>query len=51
MVDAAEGFLDVEETALVLSKIDVVAALEIDLDQNQAFVVFAKNGLEESAAS
>lgn len=50
MVDAAEGFLDVREAALVVSKIDVVAALEIDLDEDQTFVVFAENGFEESAA-
>ena len=48
---AAKYLLDVKETALVLPEIDIVAALEIDLDEDQTLVVLAENRLEEAASA
>lgn len=49
VVEGAEDLFDLEETALVLPEIDGVAALEIDLDEDQALVVLAQNRLQEPA--
>ncbi|KAF2286932.1 hypothetical protein GH714_035765 [Hevea brasiliensis] len=51
VVKGKEGFLDVFEAALVLSEIDEIAALEIDLNEDQNLVVLAENRLEEAAAA
>lgn len=51
VIEGAEGLLDVEETALVVAEIDGVAALEIDLDEDQTLVVLALNRLEEASAT
>ncbi|PON62469.1 hypothetical protein PanWU01x14_137900, partial [Parasponia andersonii] len=45
-----EYLLDVKETALVLPEINIVAALEIDLDEYQTLVVLAEDRLEEAAS-
>lgn len=50
-LEGAEDLLDVEEAALVLAEVEVVAALEVDLDEDEALVVFAEDGLEEAAAA
>lgn len=50
VVEEAEDLSDLEETALVLPEIDGVAALEIDLDEDQALVVLAENRLQEPAS-
>jgi len=42
---------DLREAAFVVGKIDEIAALEIDLDEDQTLVVLALNGLEETAAT
>lgn len=51
VIKSTEGLLDVEEPALVLTEIDGVAALEVDLDEDQTLVVLALNGLEEAASA
>lgn len=51
VIEGTEGLLDVEETALIVSEIDGVTALEINLDEDQTLVVLALNGLEEAAAT
>lgn len=50
-LEGAEDLLDVEEAALVLAEVEVVAALEVDLDEDEALVVLAEDGLEEAAAA
>jgi hypothetical protein len=50
VVEEAEDLSDLEETALVLPEIDGVAALEIDLDEDQSLVVLAENRLQEPAS-
>lgn len=51
VVEGAEDLFDLEETALVLPEIDGVAALEIDLNEDEALVVLAENRLQEPASA
>ena len=51
VVKWAEGFFDVSESELVLAEIDGVATLEIDLDEDEDFVVLTLDRLEESAST
>lgn len=51
VVKGTKNLFDLEETALVLSEIDGVSALEIDLDENQTLVVLAQNRFEEAASA
>ena len=50
-LEGAEDLLDVEEAALVLAEVEVVAALEVDLDEDEALVVLAEDGFEEAATA
>jgi hypothetical protein len=51
IVEGAGDLFDLEETALVLPEIDGVAALEIDLDEDETLVVLAENRLQEPASA
>lgn len=51
VIKGKENLFNLEETALVVSEIDGIAALEIDLDEDQALVVLAENRLEETASA
>lgn len=51
MLERQKNILYLDETPLVLPEIDRVAALEIDLDEHQTFVVLAEDRLEESASA
>lgn len=51
VIDGGEDVFDLRETALVIGEIEEIAALEIDLDEDQTLVVFALNRLEEAPAT
>lgn len=49
VIDGAERVLDVEQPALVLPEVDAIVALEVDLHEDQSFVVLALDRLEEAS--
>lgn len=50
MLHGLENMSNLRKPPLVLPEIEGVTALEVDLNQHETFIVFAKNGFEEPSA-
>lgn len=48
VIELGEYVADANETALIVSQINWVAALEVDLDEHQTLIVLAEYGLEKA---
>lgn len=49
MLHGLEDVPDLSQPPLILLEVEGVAALEVDLDKNEALVMLAEDGLEEAS--
>lgn len=51
VIELGENVANVSKTTLIITQINGVATLEVDLDEDQTLVVLAEDGFEKSASS